>query len=109
MAKRFIRGIEVNPLTLARDLIEKVGPGGHFIQEDHTHDHFRDHLWMPTLLTRQQHDMWQQEGAKTMEQRVQEKVRGIIESHQAPSLPDKTLAALEKLKQQGDAELSSKT
>ncbi|MGD8345530.1 MAG: trimethylamine methyltransferase family protein, partial [Desulfobacterales bacterium] len=31
MAKRFMRGIEVSQETLAREVIEKVGPGGHFL------------------------------------------------------------------------------
>jgi hypothetical protein len=52
--------------------------------------------------------MWQQDGAKTLEQRIQEQVRDIIQNHQTLPLPDKTLTALEKLKQQGEAELSSK-
>ena len=106
MAKRFIRGMEVTAETLARDVIEQVGPGGHFLQEDHTYDHFRQQLWMPTLLARQSYDDWQQAGSKDMAQRVREKVIGIVESHNVPPLPDKTLAALAKLKQHGDAELA---
>jgi len=105
MAKRFVRGIEVNAQTLARDVIGRVGPGGHFLQEDHTYDHFRHELWMPTLLDRQSYNDWQQSGAQTMEQRIRQKVTQIVEEHQAPSLPDKTVDALSRLKQQGEAEL----
>ena len=105
MAKRFIRGIEVTRDTLARDVIQKVGPGGNFLQEEHTFRHFRQELWMPTLLNRQPYGIWQQEGAKDMGVRVQEKVKEILETHQAPSLPDNTLSALEKLKLDGEKEL----
>ena len=105
MAKRFIRGIEVTRETLARDVIQKVGPGGNFLQEEHTFRHFRQELWMPTLLNRQPYGIWQQEGAKDMGVRVQEKVKEILETHQAPSLPDNTLSALEKLKLDGEKEL----
>jgi trimethylamine:corrinoid methyltransferase-like protein len=31
VAKRFIEGIRVDPETLDRDVIEKVGPGGHYL------------------------------------------------------------------------------
>jgi len=106
MAKRFIRGIEVSAETLARGVIEEVGPGGHFLQEKHTVRHMRNELWMPELLARQHRDVWQAEGAKDMAQRVGERVRTIVESHQAPSLPDRTLEALEKLKRDGEAELT---
>ncbi len=108
MAKRFIRGVEVNAETLARDVIEKVGPGGHFLQEDHTVRHFRRELWMPSLLTRQHSAVWQKEGAKDMAQRVRERVREIVEGHEAPPLPEETVAALEKLRRRGEEELTAK-
>lgn len=106
MARRFLRGMEITSETLAQSVIEKVGPGGHFLEEDHTYRHFKKELWFPTLLSRQTHDQWESAGSKDMAQRVREKVIGILENHQVPSLPDKTLAALEELKRQGEAELA---
>lgn len=108
MAKRFIRGIEVTPETLARDVIQKVGPGGNFLQEEHTFRHFRQELWMPTLMSRQPYGIWQQEGSKDMAVRVQEKVKEILESHKNSQLPDNTLSALEKLKLDGEKELTER-
>ena len=106
MAKRFIRGIEVTPESLARDIVEKVGPGGHFLQEQHTFKHFRNELWVPSLLTRQPRDVWREQGSKDMSQRIQEKVRNIVETHQVPPLPDKTLSELERIKIDGEKELT---
>jgi trimethylamine--corrinoid protein Co-methyltransferase len=106
MAKRFIRGIEVNAETLARGVIEKVGPGGHFLQEEHTLRHFRDELWMPSLLTRDHYEVWREAGAKDMAQRVREKLMGLLEGHEPSALPDTTLSTLERLKREGEAELT---
>jgi len=106
MAKHFIQGIRVDRETLARDVIEKVGPGGHYLQERHTVRHMRDELWAPKLLTRQHRDVWRSEGAKDMEQRTRERVHELVDSHKAPSLPDKALAALESLRRKGEAELT---
>jgi trimethylamine--corrinoid protein Co-methyltransferase len=103
--KRFIRGVEVNSETIAREVIEAVGPGGHFLQEDHTVKHLRNELWRSRLLTRQAYDDWEKDGSKDMYQRIQEKLKNIIDSHQVPPLPDKTLAALERIKQKGEKEL----
>jgi trimethylamine--corrinoid protein Co-methyltransferase len=108
MAKRFIDGVRVDEETLARGVIEKVGPGGHFLQEDHTVRHFRDELWRPGLLTRQHRDLWQRDGAKEMAERVGERVRELVADHQVAPLPDSTLAALERLKHNGEAELAKK-
>jgi trimethylamine--corrinoid protein Co-methyltransferase len=105
MARRFIRGIEVNRETLAREVIEKVGPGGHYLDQDHTYDHFKSELWRPSLLARSAYDDWQNQGSKDMAARIQEKLEDIIKNHQALSLPDKTLAALSKIKKKGEKEL----
>jgi len=105
MSKRFIRGIEVNHETLARELIENVGPGGHFLDQNHTYDHFKSELWMPGLMTRSAYDDWQNQGAKDMATRIQEKLEDIVKNHEAPSLPDKTLAALKAIRQKGEREL----
>jgi len=108
MTKRFIRGIEVNSETLAREVIEKVGPGGHFLNEDHTYDHFKSELWTPTLMAREAYEDWQSQGAKDMAGRIQEKLRVILKNHEAPPLSHKTLAALNQIKQKGVRELVKK-
>jgi trimethylamine--corrinoid protein Co-methyltransferase len=105
MTKRFIRGIEVTKESLARNIVEKVGPGGHFLRERHTFKHFRNELWVPSLLTRQARDIWRQEGSKDISQRIQEKVRNIIETHKVPPLADKTLTELERMRIKGETEL----
>ena len=106
MTKRFIRGIEVNSQTLARGLFEKVGPGGHYLDQDHTYRHFKKELWMPGLMTRSAYEDWQSQGAKDMASRIQEKIEDIVKNHEAPSLPDKTLAALKAIRQKGEKELN---
>ena len=105
MTKRFIRGIEVSRESLALEVIEKVGPGGHYLDQDHTYDHFKSELWMPSLFTRSAYEDWESQGAKDMAARIQEKLEDIIKNHQAPPLPDKTAAALKDIKTKGEKEL----
>lgn len=108
MVKRFIQGIEVNPDTLAREIIEKVGPGGNFLQEEHTLHHFRNEHWIPSLMARQKYETWKQEGQKTMGKRVQEKIRKILETHKVSPLTDSLLGELDRLKKEGERELVRK-
>ena len=108
MARRFIEGITVNAETLALDLIEEVGPAGHFLEKDHPHQHFKNEQWRPNLMTRVGFDEWQSQGAKDTATRIQEKLKMILAEHQAPALPDKVLAALERIKRKGEDELTSK-
>jgi trimethylamine--corrinoid protein Co-methyltransferase len=108
MARRFIEGIAVNTETLALELIEEVGPAGHFLEKDHTHKHFKNELWRPGLMTRVGFDEWQSQGARDTAQRIQEKLKAILETHRVSALPDKTLAALDGIKRKGEEALGSK-
>ena len=107
MTRRFIRGIEVSKETLVREVISAVGPGGHFLQEEHTAEHFRRELWRPTVMTRQPYEVWLQEGTKDAAQRIQERLEHITGTHQVPELPDKVLAAIRKIRIGGEKELVS--
>jgi len=48
-----MEGIGTNDEALALDLIHKVGPGGNYLEEDHTFEHFRE-FWVPTIMDRTQ-------------------------------------------------------
>lgn len=106
MTKRFIRGIEVNADTVARDVIERVGPGGHYLDDDHTYNRFREALWMPQLLTRKDYTTWKAEGAKNMQQRVRERLEEILQTHQVVPLSDETLGTFEEIKRQREGEVA---
>ncbi len=107
MAKRFLQGIRVSAETLARDVVQAVGPGGHFLEQDHTFKHFRTELWRSDLLTRQARPDWEAAGAKDMAQRIQEKLHDIVENHKPEPLSDDLTAALEKLKMAGEKKLTA--
>lgn len=87
MARRLTRGIEVNEETLAIDVIDKVGPGGHFLSEEHTFRHFKKESWFPSIINRQRYEMWELSGKKTLTEVANEKVRDIIENYEPEPLP----------------------
>jgi trimethylamine--corrinoid protein Co-methyltransferase len=87
--KRFMQGVEINEETLALDVIDQVGPGEHFLGEDHTLRHFKEN-WYPKLFDRGNYDSWMEEGKKTLGQRANEKVREILEAHVPEPLPGET-------------------
>jgi trimethylamine--corrinoid protein Co-methyltransferase len=104
-ARRFLAGMPINAETLARDVISRVGPGGNFIEQEHTFRHFREELWRPRLFTRQHYNVWQDQGAKSTATRIQEEIRRLIETHRPAALADRTLSALEGIKARGEKEL----
>jgi trimethylamine--corrinoid protein Co-methyltransferase len=102
MAKRILRGVTVTPETLAVDVIERVGPGGHYLTQEHTRQHFRTELWFPTLMDRQQRRSWEASGRKTMAERVRAKVVDILEHHEPMPVPAEVEARLKALVAQAD-------
>ncbi len=56
-------------------------------------------------MTRAAYEDWQEQGAKDMATRIQEKLADILENHEAPALPDKILSALKSIRKKGEKEL----
>ena len=104
-AQRFLRGLEVSDEHLALEIVDQVGPGGHFLQQRHTMEHFRQELWRPNIFTRKPMEAWKRDGARNTEQRVQEEIRRIVETHRPEPLADKVLSELERIRDEGQKEL----
>lgn len=86
LVRRIIRSYEINPETLAVDVVEEVGPSGHFVTHEHTNRYFRQELWMPRLFDRRRWAEWSANGSKTLEDRAAEVARQILERSQEQAL-----------------------
>ncbi len=87
IARKIVSGINVNADTLALDVIDQVGPGGHYLGEEHTMKHFREETWYPRLFQRQIYENWAAEGFKTLFDKANEKVIDILENYEPEPLP----------------------
>lgn len=85
--KNLLRGIEVDEEYLALDLIEKVGPGGHYLAEEHTMSHFRKELYFPQILNRKNYDAWKTEGGKTFGEAANEHIKAVLGNQYPAVLP----------------------
>ncbi len=91
MAMRAVRGIEVNTETLALDVIDQVGPGGHFLLEDHTLDFMRsEHIFPSKVFNRQGRDDWVQDGEQSARHRAKDVARQILNEHNPKPIDPKT-------------------
>ena len=83
MAMRAVRGIEVNDETLALDVIDRVGPGSHYLADPHTMEYMRtEHHFPSEVINRQGRDEWEADGSKDARTRAQEIARDLLASHQ---------------------------
>jgi len=88
IAERWLRGIKADPDSLAVEVIDRVGPHGDFLSDDHTVDALHEGLLLDVPLAERdgRRAMWEMAGKKTMESKAQEKVIRILETHEVPEI-----------------------
>jgi trimethylamine--corrinoid protein Co-methyltransferase len=86
LALRLARGIEVNEDTIALDLIKEVGWAGHYLDQMHTAEHYRQEFSFPRLLKRTPRDSWEKKGAKTAFDLARERVQELLAKYEPPEL-----------------------
>jgi trimethylamine--corrinoid protein Co-methyltransferase len=96
-ATRVADGFELSEETLALDVIDKVGPSGHFLTEPHTIRHFRKETWIPKLIDRNNIQKWEEEGKTTLLDRVNRRVKAILNTHQPEPLDQKLVKELRRI------------
>lgn len=103
LVKRFMGGIEINDETIALDVIDQVGPGGHYVGEEHTFKHFRRN-WVPKLIDRSVRETWELEGSLSLGDRANAKVRQIFENYQPVPLQGGVRAKLDAVIEKAERE-----
>jgi trimethylamine--corrinoid protein Co-methyltransferase len=92
-----MKGLTINEETLALDAIGKVRPGGGFLAEDHTLEHWKEAQWAPTVIDRSRYDIWVEKGSRDAFTRANEVVRKLIQEHDVPPLADDVEQVFEEI------------
>ncbi len=87
MVKRVLRGIETDEEHLAIDAIQRVGPGGQFMDDEHTISHLRSEFCFPRLADRQNRSAWEMAGARDARQRATDMVQRLLADPCQSKLP----------------------
>jgi trimethylamine--corrinoid protein Co-methyltransferase len=103
MLKRILRGIPVDDTTMALDVMEEVGSGGHYMEHDHTYERFKTEIWRPQLIDRQNWENWQLSGSKRFGDRVHERVVEILETETEPVLEEAMFKEMRRVCELADA------
>jgi trimethylamine--corrinoid protein Co-methyltransferase len=85
MTEPLMQGIHIDAASLLIDELQRVGPGGHFLNADSTLECYRQ-FWYPSLLDRRRRHQWVKDGEPALRQRLNRRVRAILANHQARSL-----------------------
>jgi len=95
MVQQLMAGMPVSDETLALDVMDQVGPGGHYLNEDHTYSHFKD-VWYSDLFDRTILDEWRAQGERQFAERLRARTKEAME-HEPVPLPDDVLAEMDQM------------
>jgi trimethylamine--corrinoid protein Co-methyltransferase len=77
MCQRVLRGIEVTDESMGLELLDEIGPGGHFLGAKHTKRHMRSEFFVPRVANRDKRDAYSTgDNAWNRAHAVVEQVRG---------------------------------
>jgi trimethylamine--corrinoid protein Co-methyltransferase len=95
MALRCAEGIEVDAETMARDVIDRVGPGGTFLADKHTTKWFRREHYQSKLGDRSARVSWERSGSKDIREQARDRAREILASHEPDPIDPKIWKEIE--------------
>ncbi len=97
IVNRLLRGIEVNEGALAFDVINSVGPGGHFLDQKHTVTRFKTEHHISALLSRDYLLEWPASPEENLLEQARCRVQQILESHRPVELDSQAKARIQKI------------
>ena len=104
MIKHTVQGFEVDADTLATEVIQSVGPAGHFLSHPHTFEHMRIQS-RTELIDRRKMEKWQAAGATDIHTRAVEKACHILETHQPEPLAENVIIEIKAIIAETEEEL----
>jgi len=99
MVTRTAQPIDTADVDSVMDLIEQVGPGGHFLTAEHTLANFRK-IWMPSLMDRTRHNVAASAGLGSFSEKLKAKATQLMAEHKpqpiSPSIQAQLSAKIAK-------------
>jgi len=103
MSKQAHRGILTNDEMWLDDVIQRVGPGGHFLGEKSTAVNMRFGEWLIARLgVHGAQESWEMAGKKNILEEAREKVENLLSTHKPLPLSDEVEKELDKIQKRAN-------
>ena len=99
-----LKGVPVNDITLAIDVIKEMGIGKDYLAHPTTYEHMRSQS-QARLIDRRMREDWEAAGSKDAYQRSYEKMIDILETYEPPQLPKEVLQSVRSIVVEAEKEL----
>ena len=87
LVRSMTEGFTIDAEDLGLEVIEEVGPGGHYLAQPHTLRNMR-RMWQPRFFGREMWEDWESAGKPEPRERARERLLQILEEHVPAPLPD---------------------
>jgi trimethylamine--corrinoid protein Co-methyltransferase len=87
MFKKIKQGIQFNENDLCLDLIADIGPGGNYMECNHTFEHMRSTALFPKVATREVRATWQEAGCPDSHRRAIKEAENILKKDNPAVFP----------------------
>lgn len=87
LMRSMTEGVADTDEDLALEVIEEVGPGGHYLAQPHTLRHMREQ-WQPRFFGREAWEDWEVAGRPEPRERARERALTILADHEPTTLQD---------------------
>jgi trimethylamine--corrinoid protein Co-methyltransferase len=103
MSKQAHRGILTDDAMWLDDVIQRIGPGGHFLGEKSTVVNIRSGEWMiPRLGVHDAQESWEMAGRKDILEEAREKVENLLSTHEPLTLSDEVEKELDEIQKRAN-------
>lgn len=85
--RRVMKGIEIDDDRLAEDVIDEVGPGGHYLAEAHTLKYMRSEFFYTTIASRGGRAQWEDAGSLDAREKARKRAQELLARHVPDPLP----------------------
>ncbi len=99
-----LKGVPVNDITLAIDVIKEMGIGKDYLSHPTTYEYMRSQS-QARLIDRRMREDWEAAGSKDAYQRSHEKMIDILETYEPPQLSDDVLQNVRNIVVESEKEL----
>jgi len=108
VTRHIMRGMRIDEEALALDVIHEAGPGGNFLASDHTVENFRREFFFPKLADRTKFMEWKNAGSPKLGERLRERVKDILATHEVVPLDGKVKSAIDEILKRSDTSRGEK-
>ena len=95
--KRFLDAYEITDETLGLEVINEVGPRGHFLEPPHILAHYKDDVWRPRVFDRRTFEAWSTSGAEPISAALAKRAGQVLDTHRAPELSVDRIGAMDAI------------